>query len=66
MVVPLQLDSGVQQIQIDCYDKNFRHTRSVHYEVAIEEKPFQFYNLVIPSEQPPIEEPKDDTVQVSL
>ncbi len=52
-VVPLQLEAGVHQIRIDCYDKSFRLNRSIDYQVDVKGQGFQFYNLVVPTAVPP-------------
>jgi tetratricopeptide (TPR) repeat protein len=52
-LVPLQLTAGMHQVRIDCYDKNFRLNRSVTHQFTVDERPFQFYTLVVPSMIPP-------------
>lgn len=52
-VVPLQLTTGTHQVRIDCYDKNFRLNRSVTHQFTVDERPFQFYTLVVPAMIPP-------------
>ncbi len=48
-VIPLQLLPGQHQIQLDCYDVSLNHSRSIQYEINVDDKPFQFFNLVIPT-----------------
>ena len=52
-LVPLQLTAGTHQVRIDCYDKNFRLNRSVTHQFTVDERPFQFYTLVVPAMIPP-------------
>lgn len=52
-VVPLQLTPGTHEARVDCYTKNFSLKRSVTYQFVVDEKPFQFYSLVVPAVVPP-------------
>lgn len=52
-VVPLQLTAGTHDVRIDCYDKNFRLNRSVTHQIKVEQRPFQFYTLIVPAVIPP-------------
>lgn len=52
-VVPLHLTAGTHRVQVDCYDKNFGLSRSINYQINVKGKPFQFYNLIVPTATPP-------------
>jgi hypothetical protein len=49
VVVPLQLTTGTYDVRIDCYENNFTLTRSVTHQIKVEQKPFQFYCLMVSS-----------------
>ena len=52
-VVPLQLKRGAHQIRIDCYDDRFGLGRRITQQIEVEDRSFQFYNLIVPSVIPP-------------
>lgn len=56
--IPLNLTPGTHRFQVDCYNQEFIKARSFTHEIAVDSKPFQFYNIVLPSSDPPEPEPE--------
>jgi len=52
VVVPLRLEPGTHKIQVDCYDKFFQKSRSVTREIVVDDRAFQFSNMIIPFTAP--------------
>jgi hypothetical protein len=48
-VVPLQLTPGTYRVRVDCYDNSFLKQRSLAYDIAVQNKPFQFFNIIVPT-----------------
>lgn len=64
-VIPLQLPPGIHSIRVDCYDQNFKLNRSLSHEFSLAAKPFQFFNIVIPSEEPPPPAPTEQAETIA-
>ena len=48
-VVPLQLAPGTHRIHVDYYDQNLMLTQRLDYDINTEDRPFQFFNIVLSS-----------------
>ncbi len=64
-VVPCQLAPGTHQARIDCYTKNFRLNRSINHQFTVDERPFQFFCLVVPAVVPPKSEGETNPEQMT-